>query len=306
MDIRKVSIVLFFCLISNIVIFNVDAITMNEQVHEQVADDEDNVGPSMCLYTKKFYDYLWPDDQIPPLDVEIFVQDASGVDTVIVSYSKESDSWTNITMVQQEGEENWYEAQIDFFNTSTSNTSDITSTYIYEYGYDALFQVRYFANDTLGNIAMTENLPYKYRISWTASDGSTIILQEQRDRWFVVGTEGHKILWNIVEGRAASYEVKINGHLIESWHWTGPVEIDLDGLPEGTYTVRLSASYGVAWDVETFKVHIVENSSLLEVINSISSEPYQYSIYPVVTVVVGAIMVTVVMGLWIIRKYADL
>lgn len=306
MDIRKVSIVLFFCLISNVVIFNVDANTMNEQVHEQVTDEEDNVGPSMCLYTKRFYDYLWIGYPIPLLDVDIFVQDASGVDTVMVSYSKESDSWTNITMVQQEGEENWYEARLDFFNTSTSNTSDTIILYTEYYDYDVIFQVRYFANDTLGNIAMTENLTYRYHFSVTASDGSTIKLEEQRDRWFVVGTEGHKILWDIVEGRAASYEVKINGHLIESWRWTGPVEIDLDGLPVGTYTVRLSASYGVAWDVKTFKVHIVEDSSLIEVITSISSEPHQYSIYPVMTVLVGAIIVTIVMGLWIVRKYADL
>ncbi len=269
------------------------------QAVERLSEEDDTTGPSMCLYTKRFYKYVLA-SPIPPQYLEIYVEDPSGVDKVIVSYTKGTDSWTNTTMTPQEGEENWFEVTLDI--SAVRNTTTTTGC---TEGCDIVFQVKYWANDSLGNIAMTENLLYRFRQSWIASDGSSVILEEKADYWYVVGTEGHTITWDIIDGGPQSYSLTIDGHLIESWHWTGPVEIDLDGLPIGTYTVRLYASYGVASDWQTFVVHIVENSSQIGVVTDSSSEPTRSEgINPTVLIAVciGALIFLSIAGLLICRK----
>ncbi len=74
----------------------------------------------------------------------------------------------------------------------------------------------------------------------TVTDTDAPTLDEPDDVEYVVGTTGNTITWNPIDASPASYELYVNGSLVDSGTWQGgPIAVNVDGLSVGTYNYTI-------------------------------------------------------------------
>ncbi len=205
-------------------------------------------GPSLRYYLRRYYYTYWGYGF--NLSLELFVEDPSGVGQVLMMSSYDGDAWQNATMIQDAANAGWYASYLLFPADSSSSPVTGYLGYVYE--------VKYAANDTLGNWARTQSCTYQMLFSSLQSDGVSIELYDTPDLWYLAGTTGHTVTWAVRSGHPNQYALREDSHLIEDWPWTGPLTANVDGLSLGNHVFALSVSEGWASDADNVTVHVVE------------------------------------------------
>jgi len=203
----------------------------------------------MRYYLRKYYHQVYGDYHFN-LSLEVFAQDPNGVDTVLMMYSYGEGSWYNLSMTQDTSNASWFRSFLLF----PANWSESAITGFLGYAY----QVRYAANDTFGNWAITETCTYQILFDNLVEDGVTIELYDTPDLWYLVGTVGHSVAWGVRSGYPNHYLLYEDGHLIESWSWTGSLMINVDGLALGDHVFVLSVSAGWSSSFDNVTVRVVD------------------------------------------------
>jgi len=210
-------------------------------------------GPSLRYYLRRYHDACW--DNSFNLSLELFAEDPSGVDQVVMMSSYDGDVSQNVTMVQDATNPGRYTSHLLFPANSSSPITTSQSPYD---PYQEDVYVKYAANDTLGNWACTGSCTYQVAFSSWHVDGVPIELYDTADLWYLPGTTGHTITWAVLTGTPDHYTLTEDSHLIEEWSWTGPLTIAVDGLSLGSHVFFLGVSQGWAGAWDSVTVHVVE------------------------------------------------
>jgi hypothetical protein len=159
---------------------------------------------------------------------------------------------------------------------SDSITGEYQTTIHFDfYGGLSQYNVRYFANDTLGNEALTDEFIYRvFEFPGTTSDGDAAV-HDTPDIIYQVGTTGNVLRWTLLyglPGDSATYSVRKDGYPIEiSPLSTSEIITNIDGLRIGSYLYEFSASdfFGGGYDNAT--VTVVEDLNTITQANSTTS-----------------------------------
>ncbi len=208
----------------------------------------DITGPSMRYYLRKYYYQVYWEFEFN-LSLQVLVQDPNGVDTVLMMYSYAEGPWQNLSMTEDTSNASWFRCFLLF----PANLSETPITGFQGYTY----QVKYAAKDLLNDWAVTDTCTYQILFGGYVEDGVPIELYDTPDLWYLTGTTGHTVTWEIGRGGPNHYMLYEDGYLIESWSWTGSLTISVDGLSLGDHVFALSVSAGWTSSSDSVTVHVV-------------------------------------------------
>ena len=220
-----------------------------------VSNEHTNAEEELRLryYLRKFHKSYcgWYGPNIT-LNLNLLVEGANDVDCVLVMCTPLGNSSYNLTM-DLSSTENLYTSTLTIPRLDNIST---TVTYFQPYTID--YEVQYFVNTSSGQSILSEVCPYQFYFRSYCPDASCV-LYDIPDLWYVEGTTGHEITWELVpgQGNAEEYQLSEDGYLIEQWIWSGSLTINVDGLSLGDHEFKVYAYTGGFGDLETVTVHVV-------------------------------------------------